>query len=176
MALAHNPLMVFSFPLMLDLPTEARTASLARALAPDLGPGDVLALSGSIGAGKSAFARALIRARLNAVGLDEDIPSPTFTLVQTYQADDLEIWHSDLYRLTHPDEAAELGLDEAFTTALCLIEWPDRLGRDLPASALHLTFSDGATDESRRVVLTSQSAHWANRLTPVLADWQPDHD
>ncbi|OSP55358.1 tRNA (adenosine(37)-N6)-threonylcarbamoyltransferase complex ATPase subunit type 1 TsaE [Pseudoruegeria sp. SK021] len=158
-------------PHLIDLPSERRTASLARTLAPHLRAGDTLALHGAIGAGKSTFARALIRCRLNAVGLDEDIPSPTFTLVQTYQADDLEIWHSDLYRLTHPDEAFELGLDDAFATALCLIEWPDRLGPDLPAEALHLSFENGASDDARHLTLTATDPRWAARLAPILSDW-----
>src|SRR5210317_2389261 len=92
------------------LPDEAATATLAARMAPLLAKGDTLLLEGDIGAGKSAFARALIRARL---GRMEDVPSPTFTIVQTYEADDGDIWHCDLYRLTHPDEAFELGLEDA---------------------------------------------------------------
>ena len=106
-------------------------------LAAHLQPGDCLLLSGPIGAGKSHLARALIRARL---GRFEDVPSPTFTLVQTYEAD-VEIWHADLYRLSHPDEVLELGLDEAFDRAICLIEWPDRLGRLVPKGAISVTLS-----------------------------------
>ena len=87
-----------------------------------LGAGDVLLLEGPIGAGKTAFARALIAARLAAAGAPaEDIPSPTFTLVQTYLAGPLEIWHADLYRLSHPDEAAELGLEHPVDRPLDLL-------------------------------------------------------
>ncbi|MTH59197.1 tRNA (adenosine(37)-N6)-threonylcarbamoyltransferase complex ATPase subunit type 1 TsaE [Paracoccus litorisediminis] len=103
------------------------TACLARVMAAVLKPGDVVALEGAVGAGKTHFARAFIRARQG--DLAEDVPSPTFTLVQTY--DDpmgTEIWHADLYRLTHPDELAELGLDEAMREAVVLIEWPDHGG------------------------------------------------
>ena len=96
--------------------------------------GDSLLLSGQIGAGKSHFARAFIQARL---GRAEDVPSPSFTLVQTYDAD-VEIWHSDLYRLSHPDEVLELGLEQAFATAICLVEWPDRLGALTPANAISI--------------------------------------
>ena len=127
-----------SAPLSLFLPTEEDTDRLAQWLADRLGPGDTVLLSGPIGAGKSHLARAFIRARL---GRFEDVPSPTFTLVQTYQADDVEIWHADLYRLSHPDEVLELGLDDAFATAICLIEWPDRLGPLAPGNAIRITLS-----------------------------------
>ncbi|WP_193140161.1 MULTISPECIES: tRNA (adenosine(37)-N6)-threonylcarbamoyltransferase complex ATPase subunit type 1 TsaE [unclassified Meridianimarinicoccus] len=159
--------MIAPLPLTLSLPDEEATARLARALAPELGAGDTLALAGPIGAGKSFFARTLIRHRLNAVGKDEDIPSPTFTLVQTYQAGDLEIWHSDLYRLSTPDELFELGLEEAFETALCLIEWPDRMGEDLPSSALLLTFAPQEGDR-RVVTLSSGGPAWPARLAQIL--------
>ena len=91
----HGP-----FPIIIELPTGAATTALAERLAPRLGPGDTLLLSGPIGAGKTHFARALIKARLRAAGRDEDVPSPTFTLVQTYDDGICEIWHADLYRLT----------------------------------------------------------------------------
>lgn len=149
-------------PISIDLPGPEATEALARALAPRLGAGDVLALEGPIGAGKTHFARALIHARLAAEGRREDVPSPTYTLVQTYSAGDLEIWHADLYRLAHPDEATELGLTEAFATALCLIEWPDRLGADLPTDALHLRLEPGAAPDARRAVLAGTG--WAARL------------
>ena len=121
----------------LTLADEQATARLAQRLAPFLAAGDTLLLHGPIGAGKTHFCRNLIQTRL---GRTEDVPSPTFTLVQTYDAD-VEIWHADLYRLTHPDEAQELGLDDAFASAICLVEWPDRLGHHTPQNAIHLTFS-----------------------------------
>lgn len=119
------------------LPDEAATEALARWFAPRLVAGDCILLDGPIGAGKSHFARALIRARL--AHPNEDVPSPTFTLVQVYQADSVEIWHADLYRLGHPDEAWELGLDQAFQSAITLIEWPERLGSMAPKDAIHLS-------------------------------------
>ena len=131
------------------LPSEEDTAELGRWLAVRLVAGDSVLLEGPIGAGKSHLARALIRTRL---GRMEDIPSPTFTLVQTYQAD-IEIWHADLYRLSHPDEVAELGLEDAFSQAICLIEWPDRLGRLTPRNAIRITLS--ASGEGRNVTLTA---------------------
>lgn len=124
--------------LTLRLPTAEATTRLAERLAPLLVAGDTLLLEGPIGAGKTHFARALIQARL---GRAEDVPSPTFTLVQTYDGDGVEIWHTDLYRLSHPDEVWELGLHDAFSTAICIVEWPDRLGRHLPQGALRISLS-----------------------------------
>lgn len=133
---------------VLFLPDEAATSALGERLAEVLQPGDTVLLEGPIGAGKSHLARALIRAKL---GRMEDVPSPTFTLVQTYDAGDSEIWHADLYRLSLPDEVLELGLEDAFSTAICLIEWPDRLGPYLPEDALHLRLT--AEGDGRRAHL-----------------------
>lgn len=156
------------FPITVDLPSEAATAEFASRLAPRLRAGDALLLEGPIGAGKTHFARALIQARLRAAGREEDVPSPTYTLVQTYTDGTAEIWHADLYRLTGPGEAAELGLDEAFRDAIVLVEWPDRLGPDAPEGALRLAFSDGGAEGSRRLALTSADAGWAYRIAPAL--------
>lgn len=150
--------------LTLDLPDPDATNALARRIAPHLRAGHVLLLSGEIGAGKTHFARALIQARLAALGRHEDVPSPTFTLVQVYDLGDVDLWHSDLYRLTDPDDAIELGLDEAFETAICLIEWPDRLGRYRPKAALSLQFSQIPGADGRRVVLEGDAPTW---------DWLP---
>ena len=141
-----------------SLGEDAATGALATHIAERLKPGDTLLLEGEIGAGKSAFARALIRARL---GRMEDVPSPTFTLVQTYEDTAGDIWHCDLYRLTHPDEALELGLDEAFETAICLIEWPDRLGDVAQTTALPLDFEE---QEGRHHVTISGPTPWTDRL------------
>ncbi|MBE0413884.1 tRNA (adenosine(37)-N6)-threonylcarbamoyltransferase complex ATPase subunit type 1 TsaE [Yoonia sp.] len=142
----------------LALPQESDTAALAGRIAPILRPGDVILLEGPIGAGKSAFSRALIRARL---GRQEEVPSPTFTLIQTYEDPAGDIWHCDLYRLTHADEIFELGLDDAFDTAICLIEWPDRLGDDAPENALRLRFA--AHDNGHSVIIDAPDA-WGKRL------------
>lgn len=136
-----------SVSLLLD--DDAATDRLARAFGQRADAGDVLLLSGPIGAGKTHFARALIRARL---GEATEVPSPTFTLVQTYEDTRCDIWHADLYRLTHSDEVIELGLQAAFDNALCLIEWPDRLGDLVPPQALRLAFS--VEGEGRRVTLS----------------------
>ena len=145
------------------LPDADAMARFAQRLAPHLGPGDVLLLEGPIGAGKTHFARALIQSLLAA---PEDVPSPTFTLVQVYDGPGFEIWHSDLYRLSHPDDALELGLMAAFQTALCLVEWPERLGGDRPDSALTLRFSV-LSDDARRLELFGDAVRWAERLKGV---------
>ncbi|MFO1203325.1 MAG: tRNA (adenosine(37)-N6)-threonylcarbamoyltransferase complex ATPase subunit type 1 TsaE [Tabrizicola sp.] len=135
--------------LTLDLPDAEATEALGQRLATLCRPGDVILLEGPIGAGKSCLARAFIRSRM---GREEEVPSPTFTLVQVYEADGVEIWHADLYRLTHPDEVWELGLDDAFLSAICLVEWPDRLGAHQPPGALRIRLE--AAGEGRRAVLS----------------------
>lgn len=147
--------------LTLDLPTAADTEALGRRLATLTASGDVILLEGPIGAGKSCLARAFIRARM---GREEEVPSPSFTLVQVYEADGVEIWHADLYRLTHPDEVLELGLDDAFTSAICLVEWPDRLGTHVPPDALRLRLE--AKGDGRRAVVTGGR----NGLAKALAN------
>lgn len=146
-----------SCSISIDLPCEKATARLAKALAPHVSGGDVLLLEGSIGAGKSFFARALILALLDT---PEDIPSPTFTLVQTYDAPKFEIWHCDLYRLSTPYEAQELGLEDAFETAVCLVEWPDRLGDLTPPDALVLSLETTDTLQARHITLSATTPHW----------------
>jgi tRNA threonylcarbamoyladenosine biosynthesis protein TsaE len=146
------------------LPSPEATAAFAAALAPRLRGGDAILLSGTLGAGKSHFARALIRARLGDPGAE--VPSPTFTLVQSYEADGVELWHADLYRLSSPEEVIETGLDEAFQTAICLVEWPDRLGDLAPPDALSLTL-EMAQGDARRLVATGP-ARWAARLEGLV--------
>lgn len=140
------------------LSSEEDTTKLAEKFSTILKIGDVLLLSGPIGAGKSFFSRALIRKRTDYHG---DIPSPTFTLVQTYPHAAGDIWHCDLYRLTDPDEAIELGLDDAFDEAICLIEWPDRLGSLAPNDAINLTFS---SDEHGHQLDIQAPEGWEDRL------------
>lgn len=144
---------------VIDSADEALTAGLARALAAVLAPGDTLLLDGPVGAGKTHFARALIRARQGDT--PEDVPSPTFTLVQTYlDARGVEIWHADLYRLTDASELVELGLDDAMDHAIALIEWPDRMAPP-PPGALTVTLAATA-DEHRRITLSGAPARWAH--------------
>ena len=150
-----------TFSLQVDFTSPDQTSRFASNLSEDLRAGDVILLEGGIGAGKTHFARSLIQTRLQKSGVIEDIPSPTFTLVQTYEDAFCELWHADLYRLTHPDEVEELGLLQAFEEAICLIEWPDRLGNDVPADALHLTF---AATENGHILTMNVPTNWSTRL------------
>lgn len=150
----------------LTLTDAAATERLGRAVAPHLRTGDFLGLSGGLGAGKSLFARALIGARLAAVGRSEEVPSPSYTLVQTYELDGVELWHADLYRLGSAGEIAELGLDEAFDRAIAVVEWAERLGPLLPPRRLMLAldFVPDAPD-ARRATVAALGPGW---------DWLPD--
>ncbi|MBM3509038.1 MAG: tRNA (adenosine(37)-N6)-threonylcarbamoyltransferase complex ATPase subunit type 1 TsaE [Alphaproteobacteria bacterium] len=146
------------------LPDIHVTERLASAVAGLVRPGDVIALRGDLGAGKTTFARFFLAAR----GVHGDVPSPTFTLVQVYAQPACEIWHFDLYRLNAPAEAIELGIEEAFATAISLIEWPDRLGPLLPPDRLTIAFGFGATADARRVTLEGFGA-WRERVAAVAA-------
>jgi len=129
----QNAAMTLPATLVLDLADEGCTRALGRALAPHLGVGDVVALSGALGAGKTTLARAI----LEALGATGKIASPTFTLVQTYPLA-VPVWHFDLYRIKRAAEIAELGLDEALDIAISLIEWPELVLALLPPGTLHI--------------------------------------
>jgi len=133
----------------LHLPDEAATQALGRALAVSLRPGDALCLTGPLGAGKSTLARALIRALTTP---EEEVPSPTFTLVQFYETAEFPLAHFDLYRLSDPDEAYEIGLDEALDDGVALIEWPQRLEGRLPATRLDIDIA--LEGDARRALVT----------------------
>ncbi|SDD63453.1 tRNA (adenosine(37)-N6)-threonylcarbamoyltransferase complex ATPase subunit type 1 TsaE [Ruegeria marina] len=149
-------------PLILSLESPEETARLAVAIGATLRPGDCILLAGEIGCGKTHFARSLIQSLLPS---PEDVPSPTFTLVQVYETDRGEIWHSDLYRLTAIEEIEELGLTDAFTDAITLIEWPDRLGSLAPENALSVNFVADPIHESRRVLTLSWTdPKWTSRI------------
>jgi tRNA threonylcarbamoyladenosine biosynthesis protein TsaE len=137
-------------PIELLLPDLAATHALARGLAAVSRPGDVLALTGALGLGKTEFARAFIR---TLSGADEEVPSPTFTLVQLYEGTAGMIWHFDLYRLARPEDVWELGFEDALAGGLLLIEWPERLGPLLPRRRLDLTLLPSDKAGARRAIL-----------------------
>jgi tRNA threonylcarbamoyladenosine biosynthesis protein TsaE len=156
----------------LTLPNPAATERLAAIIAAEARPGDAILLSGDLGAGKTHFARAFINALSDAV---EEVPSPTFTLVQSYAASvagrPVEIMHFDLYRLKSADETVELGIEEAFADGISLVEWPDRLGSLTPKRhlALHLEIvSDGGI---RRASLRG-TEDWRARLDHIAQRFQ----
>lgn len=164
-----------SSPVRITLGTPEDTTRLARWLGARLGRGDTVLLEGPIGAGKSHFCRGLIQSRLAALGRSEDVPSPTFTLVQVYDAGPVEIWHADLYRLSGPGEVMELGLDQAFDTAICLVEWPDRLAGAGPAGALVLRLHPGAGETVHEAEFASASVRWAPVLSALASgSWRSD--
>lgn len=156
-------------PYRVRLSDPAQTETFARSLAPVLRAGDTVLLEGEIGAGKSFLSRAIIQARLAQEGRLEDVPSPTFTLVQVYELADVDIWHCDLYRLSSVDEVFELGLEEAFESAICLVEWPDRLLELTPQAALRISLAaPPGAETSRDMEISSASEHWMERLAPIL--------
>jgi tRNA threonylcarbamoyladenosine biosynthesis protein TsaE len=140
------------------LPDAAATLAFGHRLGAVLQAGDVVCLSGGLGAGKTTLARGAIAAW---TGADEEAPSPTYTLVQTYEGEKGELWHCDLYRLKSPDDAWELGLEDAFATAACLIEWPERLGGALPRDRLDVELAPQG--EGRTAALTARGA-WRAKL------------
>ena len=139
--------------------TEEETKKLAAALSQITEKGDVWALFGTLGMGKSVFARAFIKALTGAA----EVPSPTFTLVQTYSAPDFDIFHYDLYRLKSPEEIWELNIEEAMYNNVCLIEWPEKMGAYLPRNVFRINIKQdknngrlveiivGAEDKIRRI-------------------------
>jgi tRNA threonylcarbamoyladenosine biosynthesis protein TsaE len=145
------------------LQDETATTSFGRWLGPALRAGDTVLLSGQIGAGKTHLVRALLQARL---GAETEVPSPTFTLVQPYDDKGLTILHADLYRIQHPDEVLELGLEEAMEHGVALVEWPERLGAFRPHNALDLVLSP--LGEGRHVVAQG-NARLVNRVAGFAA-------
>jgi tRNA threonylcarbamoyladenosine biosynthesis protein TsaE len=146
------------------LPDEAATAALGAALAALVRPGDFIALAGDLGAGKTALVRAVIQARLARHGLVDEVPSPTFTLVQSYETPDLLLTHVDLYRIDRPEEVAELGLAEALDEGVVLVEWPDRLGA-LPQDRLDIELV--LMPEGGREARLAGHGGWSARLAEL---------
>ncbi|SPJ23196.1 tRNA (adenosine(37)-N6)-threonylcarbamoyltransferase complex ATPase subunit type 1 TsaE [Palleronia abyssalis] len=151
--------------LSIFLPDPQATDALAATLAARLTPGDTVLLAGDLGAGKSHLSRRIIQSLQRPFGRVDDVPSPTYTLIQTYRAGEVEILHADLYRLGDPSELVELGLDEAIGSAICLIEWPDRLDTT-PDNALHIQLlPEGG---GRRAKLYGSG--WPARLEGLVVD------
>ncbi len=144
---------------MIALADAAATEAFGRALAEKVRPGDVVALSGQLGAGKTSIARGL----LAALGLEGEAPSPSFAIVQPYEPPEtaIPVLHVDLYRIDDPDEAEELGLDDARADSVLLVEWPERLPDSAWADALWLTLTI-ETDGSRSLTARVPAA-WKDR-------------
>ena len=128
--------------------------------------GDVVCLDGPLGAGKTALARAVLQAKMRKNGHVEDVPSPSFTLVQLYEFSDVDVWHTDLYRLNDLAEVEELGLFDAMETSICLIEWPDRLGPAVPKDALFIKFEVEPGSDTRNLTFHGP-AFWRARLRSI---------
>lgn len=143
------------------LPDAAATVALGRRLGARLNAGDVVCLSGGLGAGKTTLARGAIEAW---TGHAEETPSPTYTLVQIYEGPRGQLWHVDLYRLKREEEAFELGLEDAFAEAACLIEWPERMGDVLPQDRLDIALE--REGEGRRAKLAGYGA-WGARVAAI---------
>lgn len=145
----------------LDLADPAAAEAFGARLAARLKPGDAVLLSGDLGAGKTTLARAIIAALTG----ERDVPSPTYTLVQTYETGSgVELLHADLYRVEDEGELEELGLHEAFADAIVLVEWPDRLA-ERPQNRLEIDL-ETLPGDGRRVRLTG-SGSWERRLSDV---------
>lgn len=156
--------MVSSAAFRVSAPDLAATAAIAGALAGRCRVGDVIGLQGDLGAGKTEFARAMIRRR---AGRDITVPSPTYTLLQRYDLPGLAIWHFDLYRLKHAEEIWELGWEEALADGLSLVEWPERAGGLLPADRLTIAFTG---DDAARRLQFDGAGDWAERLVDLPAE------
>lgn len=140
-------------PLTMTSASESETVQFAQNCAAKACHGDIFTLQGPLGAGKSVFARAFIQ---SLAGLDTDVPSPTFTLVQNYNTPKGPIWHFDLYRIEDPDEIYEIGWEEALSKGIILIEWPERLGGLLPDKRKEIIF-EPLSAESRKISLIDHS-------------------
>lgn len=157
---------------VVELTGEAETLALGAQLEQHLNPGDVIGLEGEMGAGKSVLARGMIRAAATRAGITlEDIPSPTFTLVQYYprpannkkSGSEHLIWHVDLWRLDTPQEAFDIGLDEGMANAVCVIEWMSKLGAATPKNGLQITLKQGRDPSIRQVsfhVAAAYQSYW----------------
>lgn len=150
--------------------SQSELEAFAKALARHCTTGDVIALYGSLGAGKTVFSRAFIRSLSDE---NEEVPSPTFTLVQTYDVqsaggEETAVWHFDLYRLKEAEEIYELGFEEALSSGISLIEWPERAGRLLPRSRLEIKIDPlPQSPDERRISLHPCGPQWEKRMEEI---------
>lgn len=140
------------------------TERLAALVAAACQPGDCLALSGDLGAGKTAFARAFIQSR----GIAEEVVSPTFTILQSYG----DVAHFDLYRIKSPRELDEIGFDDAVSENICLIEWPEIAAARLPKNYLMIEIRHGKNDLEREIILSSTAPKWQSLLENIGANFK----
>lgn len=138
--------------------TEADTVKLGRNLARIAGKGDIFALFGTLGMGKSVLSRAFIQSFMGEI----DVPSPTFTLLQTYETEKYDIYHFDLYRLKDAEEIFELGMEEAMYNGVCLIEWPEKMGAYLPKRAVRVELKP--EKDGRRITFFAEDEERVKRL------------
>lgn len=145
-------------------PDEASTVIFGRKLAQMAKQGDVFALFGTLGMGKSVLARAFIQSLTGA----EEVPSPTFTLVQSYDAPDFEIFHYDLYRIKSPEEIFEIGMEEAVYQGVSLIEWPEMMGGYLPRNCFRVEITP--QKDGRKITISTASEEKRQRLAELEKD------
>ena len=152
----------------INLANEGDTIDIATKISATAASGDVVALFGDLGSGKTVFARAFINARTATF---ENVPSPTFTLLQTYEFPDpsgtIPVYHFDLYRIERTDEIEELGMDEAFVGGISLVEWPERLNGRLPGNRLDIFFTQGEHPNQRQVILKFYGS-WTSRMQSLI--------
>ena len=142
--------------------TEKQTADVGKKLAGIAKKGDTFALFGTLGMGKSVLSRAFVKTLAKA----DEVPSPTFTLVQTYDAKDFDIYHFDLYRIKSPEEIFELGMEEALYEGVCLIEWPEKMGAYLPNNIFHVEITPFAS--GRKITIETKDPNKQKRLATIV--------
>ena len=150
--------------------TIQQTVSISRALAELVRPGDTLLLFGDIGSGKTFLSRTLIQKMMQSQGIAlEDVPSPTFTILQIYDTISPTVWHLDLYRISNSEEIIDLDLEKALENNVCLIEWPENMGLYVPKRNLSITLEEtlGACD-SRTITLEFNDAGWEHIISGLI--------
>ena len=138
---------------------ESDTKALARKIADIAKIGDIFALYGTLGMGKSVFSRAFIQHLSNA----SEVPSPTFTLLQLYECKKFDIYHYDMYRIKSPEEIFELGIEDAFYSGVSLIEWPEKIEKYLPSNVIKIQFNPTG-ENSRQILISSENSDWLQRM------------